>query len=77
MNCLKCNFENSNTAKFCDHCGNLLYASFKAHLRNNEVRTEEIITSLPAKKKRGKRLKLPLIAIFIVGIILLITILLE
>lgn len=77
MNCLKCNFENSDTAKFCDRCGILLYASYKAQLRNNEARTEGIITSTPIKKKRDGTLKLLLITIFLLGVILLITILYE
>ncbi|WP_438350339.1 zinc-ribbon domain-containing protein [Paenibacillus sp. FA6] len=78
MKCLQCNFENSDTAKFCDHCGILLYASYRAHIRNNKVITEEIVATLPilpTKRKRDKTLKMLRIVISIVGMILLITIL--
>ncbi|MGF7047147.1 ribosomal protein L40E [Paenibacillus sp. DS2015] len=77
MNCLKCNFENSHTAKFCDRCGILLYASFKAQLRNNESRMERNIAVLPTEKKRDLTSKYLLIPVLVVGIFLLIIILYD
>ncbi|MNP54990.1 hypothetical protein D3C76_1495910 [compost metagenome] len=56
--CLTCNYENSDTAQFCDHCGTLLYASYKAQLRNNERRMLGFIESMPIDKKTDVNLKL-------------------
>ncbi|OAB41746.1 hypothetical protein PGLA_15875 [Paenibacillus glacialis] len=77
MICLKCNFENSDRAQFCDRCGILLYESFKAHLRKNEARTEDTNTSIPTQKKKDGSSMLLLISLSCLGLILLITFLYE
>ncbi|OAB37235.1 hypothetical protein PMSM_03930 [Paenibacillus macquariensis subsp. macquariensis] len=74
MICLKCNFDNNDRAQFCDRCGILLYESFKAHLRKNAARTEDIIPSIPTQKNDSKSMIL-LISLSCIGLILFITIL--
>ncbi|OAB40189.1 hypothetical protein PBAT_23010 [Paenibacillus antarcticus] len=72
MHCLKCNFQNKDSAQFCDRCGILLYESFKVHLQKNAVRTEEIITSIPTQKKKDSSTMILFISLSCMGLILLI-----